>query len=176
MLPCLLPNNNGNSNNIVFLNFEWHFLVTCQLRVRSICPATYEASPESSACKKNHTPTEKESVIEELLMEIEFSIEWHFTLTWSILPRSNPSKFFNVKYGGKVNLHQEPSKCEEHLMQALLYTTLTQYIHTPVLDISFPATKPWSVHSQSNGFETSLFSSSHKLCHNIPILVHLNKQ
>lgn len=116
-----------------------------------------------------------------LLMETELSIEWHFSLTLSILPRSNPSKFFNVKNGGKVNLHQEPSMCEKHLMtrfiiylKRVLADSINPY--SPVLDISFPATKPWSVHSQSNGFETSLFSSSHKLCHNIPILVHLNKQ
>lgn len=48
-------------------------------------------------------------------------------------------------------------------------------LYTPVLDISFPATKPWSVHSQSNGFETSPFSSSHKLFHHISVFVHLNK-
>lgn len=59
MLPCLFQNKNGNSNNSVFLNLEWHFLVTCQLRVRSICPATYEASPESSACKKPHPHRER---------------------------------------------------------------------------------------------------------------------
>lgn len=40
-------------NNTIFVCFYLFeltfFFVTCQLRVRSICPATYEASPESSA-------------------------------------------------------------------------------------------------------------------------------
>ena len=45
----------------------------------------------------------------------------------------------------------------------------------PVLDVSFSATKPWSVNSESNSFEPCPFSSSHKLSNNIPVLVHLEK-
>ncbi|BAS91085.1 Os04g0623550 [Oryza sativa Japonica Group] len=45
----------------------------------------------------------------------------------------------------------------------------------PVLDVSFPATKPWSVDSECNRLKTSQFSPSDKLPYYIPILVNLVK-
>jgi len=44
----------------------------------------------------------------------------------------------------------------------------------PVPDISFPATKPWSIDSDGNCLIASIFCPSDKLLHNIPVLECLN--
>lgn len=79
---------------------------TFQLRDRSIWPATYEASPESLACNISTIRISwvKNNIIGNNWSEINI---FYSLLTFSILPRSNPSKFFNVKYGGKVNLQEK---------------------------------------------------------------------
>ena len=43
----------------------------------------------------------------------------------------------------------------------------------PVLNISLPTTNKWTVHSEYNCLETSPFSSSHKLCNQIPVFKNL---
>ncbi len=81
--------------------------LTFQLRERSICPATYEASPESLVCRLTPCMIIEEKNIyinnymENYLLDIKKSSWWP---TLSIFPRFNPSKFFRVKNGGRTNL------------------------------------------------------------------------
>ena len=137
--------------------------ITFQLNVRSIWPATYDASPESLAyihcinvkqwlCEKEHPLASK---------------RYNELLTSSIFPRSKPSKFFNVKPGGKTNLNKTTDQyiCLDVMMMSSMLE--------PVLDIRFTASQSWGVDSECNGLETSLFSSPHKLSHDVPVLVHL---
>ena len=46
---------------------------------------------------------------------------------------------------------------------------------SPVLDVSFPATKARSVDSERDGLEPSPFSSPHQLLHHLPVLVDLQR-
>lgn len=111
----------------------------------------------------------------ELLDRFKFVI---CLMTLSIFPRSNPSKFFNVRPRGSANLqdnnHQQTTK-RSNKQIGLMWWSWCE-VSSPVFDVRFSSSKPWSIYSKSNRFESSLFSSFHKLSNHISILIHLNQE
>lgn len=63
--------------------------------------------------------------------------------------------------------------CSEFRYRTAAETAFIYSRRKPVPDIGFPATKAWSVDSDGDCLVASIFSPSHKLLHDIPILEYL---
>lgn len=52
---------------------------------------------------------------------------------------------------------------------------MMEKVSSPVFDVGFSASEPRGINGKSNSFETSFFSSFHKLPNHVSVLIDLNQ-